>query len=95
MGRRTVSANEARSKWRDIVDEVGAGHTNVVVERYGKPVAAVIPYDDFLALEELLEDQRLIREAEAELAEWRRDPTRARPLEEFEHELKEKGLLDA
>jgi prevent-host-death family protein len=77
-----MSSDAVRSGWRDVVDNVMAGGT-VLVERYNKPVAVVIPYADFLAVREQLEDLYDLRLAEAAYAEYKRDPSRARPIEEL------------
>ena len=50
--------------------------------------------DDFLELEEMLEELRDIREAQIALEEWRRDPSTARPWEEVKADLIADGLLD-
>jgi len=85
---RTVNANEARTKWRDVLDTVAAGKP-VVVERYGKPVAAVIPFDAYEALAEQIEDLEDERAADVALAEYLRDPSGAMALEDLDAELEE------
>ncbi len=79
---KVMSSDAARSGWRDVVDHVVAGGT-VLVRRYKKPVAAVIPYADFVALQEQLEDLYDVRAADAAYAEYKRDPSTARPIEEL------------
>ena len=94
MNTTIVSSREARAKWRDILDEVNSGLTDVVVERYGKPVAAIIAYEDFAAILEELEDLRDGRLAMAELAAWEQDPSSAQSWETIKAEMQEEGLLD-
>ncbi len=89
-----VSSREARQRWRDLLDSVYSGATDVVIERYGKPVAALIAFDDYDELQEYLEDLRLSREATKAYEEWREDPSSARPWEEVEAELLAEGWLD-
>ena len=89
-----VASREARTQWRDILDKVYSGANDVVIERYGKPVATLIPYEDFEALSEYLEDLRLGREAGKRLEEWEKDSSSARPWREVEAELMEEGWLD-
>ena len=79
MHAKIMSSDAVRSGWRNVVDDVVAG-TAVLVERYNKPVVAVIPYEDFIALQEQLEDLHDIRLADAAHAEYKRDPSTARPL---------------
>jgi prevent-host-death family protein len=88
-----LNTNQARTKWRDIVDSTHAGRGDVIVERYGKRMVAVIPYEDYEALQEELEDLRLGRIAQAELEAWRKDPSAARPWEEVKADLEAEGWL--
>jgi len=94
MRQTILSSREARTKWRDVLDAVSQGKTDVVIERYGKPVAAVIAYEDYEALMEELEDLRDGRLAVAAYEEWKLDPSTARPYEEIRAELIAEGLLD-
>lgn len=89
---KVLSSDEARTRWRDIMDAATAGE-DVVVERYGKPTVAVIPYGDYLELLDALDDLRSARQARMALEEWRRDPTTARPWPEIEAELRSEGLV--
>lgn len=93
MAVKVYSSDKARAKWRDVLDTAVTGQ-DIVIERYGKPTVAVIAYEDFVELNELLQDLRDAREAQEALEEWRRDPSTARPWEEFEAELIAEGLLD-
>ena len=61
----TWDSNDARIKWREVIDTAAAGDTDVVITRYGKPVVAVIDYADFLALQEELDDLRATKRADA------------------------------
>jgi PHD/YefM family antitoxin component YafN of YafNO toxin-antitoxin module len=91
---RVLDSNRARALWRDILDKAQAGGEDVIVERYGKKVAAVIAYDDFAALEDELDDLRAARRAGAAYEEWKKEPGRAVPYETFRAELVAEGLLD-
>jgi len=92
---KVLDSNTARTRWRDILDEAGGGDTDVVVERYGKPMVAVIAYDDFVAIQDELDDLRAARRAAEAYEAWKADPDRGRPWEEVEAELVAEGLLDA
>jgi prevent-host-death family protein len=92
MRTKILSSDEARSRWRDVMDAATAG-ADVVIERYGKPVIAVIPYADYVEWQEQLEDLRAARQAQAALEEWRRDPSTARPWSDVEAELVADGLV--
>lgn len=89
-----LNANEARKRWRDIVDAAAKGDSDVLVERYGKPMVAIIPYDDYAELADALDDLRAARRAAAAYDAWRQDAGLGRPMEAVEEELREEGLLD-
>ncbi len=95
MNTAIVSSREARAKWRTMLDTVDRGTADVVIERYGKPIAALIPYADYEALWAELEDLRDGRLAMAALEEYERDPSAARPYEEIRAELIAEGVWDA
>ncbi len=89
-----VSSREARTRWRDILDDVNNGVTDVVVERYGKPIVAIIAYTDFADILQGLEDLRDGRLAMAELDAWKNDPSTAQSWQEIKTEMIADGLLD-
>jgi prevent-host-death family protein len=91
---KVYESNRARSRWRDVLDMATAGNADVVVERYGKPVAVVIPYVDYVALQDELDDLRAARQAAEIYEAWQRDPSLARPYAEFRAELVAEGKLD-
>jgi prevent-host-death family protein len=94
MAIETVNVREVRARLRDLLDKILSGETDFVIERNGKPIAALIPVGDFEELQEELDDLRAARRAEAAYKEWLRDPSTARPLEDVETDLKAMGLLD-
>lgn len=79
-----------QAHWQDVIKTVASGE-DVVIERDGDQVAAVIPYTDYLELLDALDDLRAARQARAALGEWRRDPALARPWLEVEAELRSEG----
>lgn len=86
-----INSVHARAKWRDLLDAVGK--QEFVVERNGKPVAAVIAYEDFVALAEQLDELKAARRAAEIYGEWLEDASRARPYSEIREELVAEGLL--
>ncbi|MDQ3247911.1 MAG: type II toxin-antitoxin system Phd/YefM family antitoxin [Chloroflexota bacterium] len=83
---RTISSEEARNNFRDILDDAIASN-EVIIERYSKPVAVVVNYDrwnmvnrQFLAML----DQRSKEMTAGDYV----------TLEEMEAGLKERGLLE-
>jgi prevent-host-death family protein len=88
-----IKSGEARIKWRDLLDQVYAGTTDIIIERSGKDVAVLIPAADYAAIRDVLDELRMARRASAAYAEWQRDPSVARSWEEVEAELVQKGLV--
>lgn len=41
---REVTASELKNAWHLFLDRVGQAHEEVVITRYGKPVAKLVPY---------------------------------------------------
>jgi prevent-host-death family protein len=93
MAVEVLDSNRARAFWRELLDKARAG-ADTVIERYGKPTAALIPYEDYEALQDELDDLRASRRATIELEAWRRDPGLGTPLEQVEEELRADGLLE-
>ena len=57
----TIGSRAARQKWRDLLDAAHNGTTDTIIERNGKPIAVLIPYEDYLAIQEALDDLRAAR----------------------------------
>ena len=57
-------------------------------------MVAVIAYNDFLALQEELDDLRAGRRAAEAYEAWKANPSRGTPYEDFRAELVAEGLLD-
>ncbi|MGQ9683400.1 MAG: type II toxin-antitoxin system prevent-host-death family antitoxin [Anaerolineae bacterium] len=93
MAQQVVDANQVRRSFRQVVDAAEDGKVTVI-QRHGKRVAAIIGYEDYAALAEEIEERRLVREAEAELEAYRRDPAGFRDYEEWRADMIGKGLLD-
>jgi len=51
---KTLESRSARKNWRDLLDSAIAGQTDIVITRYGKPVTAMIRYEDYVALQDEL-----------------------------------------
>lgn len=86
----TYKADAARVHMRRILEEARAGRDSVI-EHYDTPTAAVIPYEDWLALQEELDDLRAGRRAQAAYEAWQRDPSLGRPWDEIKAELAEEN----
>jgi len=90
----TLDSQIAYKKWPDLLDSAMTGETDVVVTRSGKPLIAMISYQDYTALQEELDELRAERRALEAYEEWQRDPSTAKPWEEVKAELIAEGLMD-
>jgi prevent-host-death family protein len=58
---RTLSAAEARAHFSEIVTEAGYAGRDTIIERNNRPVAVVIGYAEYQALQALRDDARKAR----------------------------------
>ena len=79
---RTVDANDAACTWSELLDDVAQSHDRVVVERGGKPVAAIISTADMDRFRRL--EARLHRDLE--VLDRIADAFKDIPYEEIERE---------
>ncbi len=87
MANTVVKSGEARTKFRDLLDQILARKGDVIIERNGKNVAVMIPAADYEQIREELDELRAVREAAASYDEWKKNPSVARTWEEVEAEL--------
>jgi prevent-host-death family protein len=90
----TIGSREARQKWRDLLDAAYTGSTDTIIERNGKPIAVLIPYEDYLAIEETLDELRAARRAKELYEAAKQDAALGRSYTKIRAELEDKGLLD-
>lgn len=85
---RTVPARELRNNLARLLDAVAERREHVVVTRRGRPAAALVPFDEYEALEEtaeILSDRDALAAIEAGLAELERGESVT--LDELRQEL--------
>lgn len=58
---KTFKSDEARLKLRDILDDVFRGDTEVIIERYSKPTAVVVNYEQWRTLKRLQQQELLAK----------------------------------
>jgi prevent-host-death family protein len=88
---KTVPVREFRSKLSQLLSDVADRREHVLVTRNGRPAAALVPIDEYEALEEtaeILSDPEALAAIEAGLAELSRHETIA--LEDLRSELAER-----
>lgn len=88
-----IKSRQARQEWRDMLDKVQTGE-DVIIERNGKRVAAVIPAGDYELIQEELEDLRIARRAGVAYEAWKKNPDTGKPYKEIRDQLVDEGLLD-
>lgn len=54
----TIKASDVRSNWSELINKVFQGDTEVVVEKSGIPVAAIVSTQDYQKLQQLKERQQ-------------------------------------
>ncbi|MGO9751066.1 MAG: type II toxin-antitoxin system Phd/YefM family antitoxin [Solirubrobacteraceae bacterium] len=75
---KTVPVREFRTKLSELLSDVADRRDHVLVTRNGKPAAALVPIDEYEALEEtaeILSDSATLTAIEAGVAELTRDET--------------------
>jgi prevent-host-death family protein len=83
-----VPVREFRTKLSELLDDVADRRDHVLVTRNGKPAAALVPVDEYEALEEtaeILSDSATLAAIEAGVAELARGDSVT--LEDLRHEL--------
>ena len=84
---REIGSREARKEWREILDTVMTGDSDVLISRHGQEIAALIPARDYYAILEELEEIRLARLAENLYESYLEGKTPAKPYEEVRVEI--------
>lgn len=88
---KTIPVREFRSNLAELLSDVADRRDHVVVTRNGRPAAALVPVDEYEALEEtaeILSDPDALSALEAGLAEFARDETVS--LDDIRRELAER-----
>ncbi len=68
---RTLDSNQARNKWREMLDAVLVSDVDVVITRYSRPMVTVVAYEDYLAVLDELTRRRTERARRRVAAESR------------------------
>jgi prevent-host-death family protein len=94
MAVQILDSNTAHKKLRDLLNRAMTGDMDVIITRYGKPIVAVIPYQDYIGLQEELEALRAERDPSAAYKEWQHDSSTGESWPEVKAEFIAKGLID-
>lgn len=82
----TMKSEEARNSWRDMLDHAHTGG-EVVIERYGKPMAVMVNYEQWQAWK-----RRLTRITRERYGEMKSDPSKLVTEEQYQKALQAEGL---
>jgi len=82
-----VTSRDARTQWREILDEVMTGSSDIAITRYGKPVAVIIPAEFYESVADQLEELRLGRIAEAAYSKYLANRDSALHYEELRKDI--------
>ena len=82
-----IKSSEARMNFRDLLDNVMTGDSDIMILRNGKQIAAIIPAIDYNEIREELEDLRLSRITDDAYDEYLADKEAAKPYDEFSADL--------
>ncbi len=93
MTARTMKSDAVRLQWRTVIEAARAGR-DTIVKHYNTPTAVVIPFEDYEAILDELDDIRAARRAEAILEEIERDPSLVQDYDDARAELIAAGALD-
>jgi antitoxin YefM len=88
---RIVPAREFRARFSELLSDVADRRDHVLVTRHGRPAAALVPIDEYEALDataEILSDPAELAAVEAGLAEINRGDVV--DLDDLRHELVER-----
>lgn len=62
MATKTINSNQARIHWRDTLQMAMSAEMDVIITRHNEPIVAVLAYEDYLTVREILHQQRANRQ---------------------------------
>jgi len=81
-----LAAQKVQENFSDTLDRVVDKKERIILHRQGKNVAALVPVEDLVLLEEL-EDRLDVEDFRAAKEEWEREGRQTTPLDEVMKEL--------
>lgn len=79
---KTISSSALREQVRHVINEVGYGQAQYIVEKFGEPTAAIISMEDFSLLQAAKQRQATV--SLQEMVAAIRERNRETPVEELE-----------
>lgn len=84
----TLDSRRTREQWREVLDTVMMGESDIVVTRNQKPTAVIISYADYEMIAEQLDDIRSERDASAVYKQWKAGQLETVPWSEAKQRLR-------
>lgn len=81
-----ISAADAKNQFSEVVSRAAFGKERILLTRRGKPVAALVPIEDWERLEQM-EDEADLEEARKALRNFKRSGRKGTPLDDVAREL--------
>ena len=69
---RTINALTFRKKFGSTLDEVHKKKNHIIISRSNRPLAVIIPFEDYKNLKEENERERRLRLAASRIDQWRK-----------------------
>ena len=69
---KTINALTFRKKFGSTLDEVHNKKTHIIISRANRPLAVIIPFDDYKELKEEKDRERRLRLAASKIDQWRK-----------------------
>lgn len=92
---KTLHSEEARRQWRDMLDHILAQDTEFVIERYNKPIAAVVNFEKWKTMLQRLHVLEAWAEARQAKADYEAGRTELVTWEELKHMAETRYGMDA
>ena len=83
----SISSRDARQNWRELLDNINFRKNDILIKRNGKPVAVMLPAEDYNNILEALQDYRDGLEAEEIFEAWKAGEEKSYSLESVMKEL--------
>ncbi len=69
---KTINALTFRKKFGSTLDDVHNKKTHIIISRANRPLAVIIPFDDYKELKEEKEREKRLRLAASRIDQWRK-----------------------
>ena len=92
MATTTLGSEEARMKWREMIDSAYADKKEIVIVRYGRPIVTIVNHATWEAQKRRLEELEMLLLHKERMTEMEADPNLAVTMDQVLKEMAEAGL---